>query len=70
MTEQFLIEIEEDGEMFVKTSGFFGNACKVAGDKLKGLLSKLGVQVETEDIKPTDEYYREQSQREIQTTQQ
>lgn len=50
--ERITIDIDEDGKITAKTSGFYGNTCM---DALIELLDKDDIPME---IKPTDDYYQ------------
>jgi len=54
----FEIVIERDGRMKLRTQGFQGPACLEEAQRLKELVKALGVEVETEEVQLTEEYYQ------------
>ena len=53
----FTIVVERDGKVKVQTQGFKGPACLVEAQRLKEVLKALGLELETEELTLTEEYY-------------
>lgn len=51
------ILISEEGKIEIKTEGFQGDACIKEADELLRKLREFGVEVETQEIKKTQEFY-------------
>lgn len=51
------VAIDKDGKVHIKTSGFSGQTCLKEAEQLIALLQQAGLDVKTEDLKYSQEYY-------------
>ena len=51
------IAIDEKGKVHIQTSGFVGESCIKESEALIKKLQEAGLDVSTEDLKRTEEYY-------------
>jgi len=56
--EKFEIIVDREGKVHIKTNGFFGDSCIKEAEKLISLLKSGGMEVKTEKIQFTSEYYK------------
>ena len=52
------VVIDKDGKVHIRTSGFAGPSCVKAAETLIKNLQAAGLEVKTEDLQRTEEYYR------------
>lgn len=57
------ISIDENGKVHIRTSGFVGESCIKESEALIKKLQEAGLDVTTEDLKPTEEYYATEKSR-------
>jgi len=51
------VAIDEKGKVHIQTSGFVGESCIKEGEALIKKLQEAGLEVTTEDLKKTGEFY-------------
>ena len=53
----FEIVIDKEGKATVRAQGFKGPICLEEANRLKEVLKRLGVDLETQEVQLTEEYY-------------
>jgi len=56
--EKFEVIVNRGGKVHIKTDGFLGDSCIKEAERLISLLKSSGIEVKTEQIQLTSEYYK------------
>lgn len=59
------VAIDEKGKVHIRTSGFAGPSCIKESEELIKRLKEAGLEVETEDLKLTEEYHAKEKSRAV-----